>query len=103
MEIQKENHEVEWVDSEECIVASMLCEKGLLVFGCYHTGANMIHVYLDNILKKWRYSGFEPVEEWLALEFTEVLIHELIHCLAPDWSENEVSYASRILVGVMDK
>jgi hypothetical protein len=103
METQKESHMVEWLNSEDCDVASMLCGEGILVYGCYHNEANRIHVYLDSILKRWKYTGFEPVEKWLTLEFTEVLIHELIHCLASDWSEEMVSLASRVLVGVMDR
>ncbi|MEM2367020.1 MAG: hypothetical protein QXQ50_02155 [Candidatus Bathyarchaeia archaeon] len=92
----KANLKIEWVSFNESPLAEPLTEKGVsqLVFGACAPEHGLIHVFLDNILKTYGLTGFEPVEDWFTIHSTAVLIHELTHCLAPEWTEEQVGVAT---------
>jgi len=94
------NVQTEWVYSYESPLVKPLVGKGFtpLVYGCCVEEQGYIEIYLDNILKAYNINGFEPVEEWLSQECSKHLIHELIHYLAPEWTEEQVEKATEKLM-----
>jgi len=92
----KASLKIEWVNFDESPLAEPLTEKGIgqLAFGACAPEHGLIHVFLDNLLKTYGLTGFEPVEHWFTIHSTTVLIHELIHCLAPELTEEQVGVAT---------
>jgi hypothetical protein len=90
------NVQTEWLFSYESPLVKPLVGKGFsqLVYGCCVQEQGYIEIYLDNILKAYNINGFEPVETWFSLESSKHLIHELIHYLAPEWTEEQVEKAT---------
>ena len=94
------NVQSEWIFSYESPLVRPLVGKGFtqLVYGCCVEQCGYIEIYLDNILKAYNINGFEPFEEWFSQECSKHLIHELIHCLAPEWTEEQVEKATEKLM-----
>jgi len=94
------NVQSEWIFSYESPLVSPLVGKGFtqLVYGCCVEHLGYIEIYLDNILKAYNINGFEPFEEWFSQECSKHLIHELIHYLAPEWTEEQVEKATEKLM-----
>lgn len=87
---------IEWLNFHESPMGEPLLGKDFkqLVFGACAPERGEIHVFLDNILKTYGLTGFEPVEKWFTVHSTMVLVHELIHLLAPEWTEEQVGLAT---------
>lgn len=104
LEAKRDNVEVEWVYSYECPMAKPLMGKQWVtwVFGCCAKEVGLIHIYLDNVLKAYSISGFEPFEEWFSQECSKHLIHELVHFHEPEWSESQVERATVNLMRVCE-
>jgi len=98
---RKNNIDVEWVFSyESSLVKPLSCKHWVQwVYGALDYDVGVIHIFLDNILKAYGLFGDKTnIEQWLTLEFTRNLVHELIHFLSPELSEWQVERATAKLM-----
>jgi len=86
----------EWLFSYESPLAQALWGKERVeqqVYGASVKEFGLIHIFIDKIAKEFAFLDSGDIVEWLSEAFNHVALHELIHCLEPNLTEEQVEWA----------
>ncbi|MCW1308349.1 MAG: hypothetical protein OH337_04020 [Candidatus Parvarchaeota archaeon] len=75
---------------------------GILPLGMCDIEEDTIYVFLDSILWASEFTSDTP-EEWVAEAISKVIIHELMHALEPDLSEEKIEWAENVVYRLLEE